>query len=200
MNDSLVSLIPSLDTLDFLGLIFGLLTVLLLIRENIWTWPAGIIYVLISLVVFWKSKLYADVILHIIYFFLNIYGWYFWIFGRRMEDSDLKITTQRANDRWIMVFIAATGSITTGILFQTYTDASLPFWDSAIAGFSLAGIWLTAKKKIENWFYWFFVDITATGVYAFKGLYFYALLYGVYIILAAIGYWEWRKKMILRNV
>ena len=57
-------------------------------------------------------------------------------------------------------------------------------------------MWLTARKKIDNWYYWFLVDVIATGVYLAKDLQFYALLYFIYIGLAVSGYLAWRKTLL----
>ena len=74
-------------------------------------------------------------------------------------------------------------------------DASLPYWDSATSVLSVTGMWLTTKKKIENWYYWLIVDILATGIYMYKELYFYGILYFVYIFLAVAGYMAWKNSL-----
>ncbi|MDZ7825915.1 MAG: nicotinamide mononucleotide transporter family protein [Gammaproteobacteria bacterium] len=61
--------------LEFAGLVAGLVCVWLLIRQNIWTWPVGILYVLISLWIFLQARLYADLALHVVFLVLNCYGW-----------------------------------------------------------------------------------------------------------------------------
>lgn len=193
--NSIVSYAVQIDFLELLGLIFGLLAVWYLIRENILTWPSGIIYVLISFVIFYKTKLYADLALHFVFLVLNVYGWYFWIYGKKEKDQDLPVTTI-SNRLMIVLFILCTvGVYLMGTLFRNYTDAAVPYWDSTTTVLSLVGMWLTARKKIESWYYWFVVDILATGIYVYKGIYFYATLYGIYIFLALAGYYSWRKSM-----
>jgi len=75
---SIIDGFASQRLLDWGGLIFGLLAVYFLIKENILTWPAGIIYCIISFFVFWEAKLYQDFILHIFFLFMNIFGWIVW--------------------------------------------------------------------------------------------------------------------------
>ena len=77
-----------IDFLEFFGLVFGLLAVWYLIKQSILTWPAGIIYVLISFVIFWKIQLYGDLILHIFFLVLNIYGWYYWLRGKKIMKKN----------------------------------------------------------------------------------------------------------------
>ena len=187
---------------ELTGLIFGLLAVIFLIRENILTWPAGIIYVLASLFIFWTEKLYADFALHIFFLILNIYGWWYWVKGKKTKntsgsaDSEVAITTTSKNLISLLLILSGIGIGVMGLLLSTYTDAALPYWDSATTVLSLTGMWLTARKKIENWFFWFVVDVLATGIYFYKGIYFYAILYLIYIGLAVSGFLTWRKIML----
>jgi len=193
--NSIVSYAVQIDFLELLGLIFGLLAVWYLIRENILTWPSGIIYVLISFVIFYRTKLYADLALHFVFLVLNIYGWYFWIHGKKEKDQDLPVTTISIRLMMVLLVFCTIGVYIMGTLFRNYTDAAVPYWDSTTTVLSLVGMWLTARKKIESWYYWFVVDILATGIYVYKGIYFYATLYGIYIFLALAGYYSWRKSM-----
>jgi len=184
-----------ISLLEFTGLVTGLLAVVWLIRQHILTWPTGIIYVIVSLAIFWKEKLYADFALHIIYLFLNIYGWYYWKHGKHSGVDKLPVTATPLGLSVFLVILSAFGIGAMGYLLQRYTDASLPYWDSATTVLSFTGMWLTARKKIENWYYWFVVDILATGIYYYKGIYLYAFLYVIYIGLAVVGYVNWRQSM-----
>ena len=185
-----------IEVLEFSGLVFGLLAVYFLIKENILTWPAGIAYVLVSFVIFWQQKLYADFALHIFFLVLYVYGWWFWLRGgKTKEKEEVPITTTPVSRLLLLIFLSILGISVMGTLLTLYTDASVPYWDSATTVLSLTGMWLTARKKIENWHFWFVVDILATGIYFYKGIYFYAILYLIYIGLAIVGYLAWMKTM-----
>lgn len=186
--------ITDINPYEAAGLVFGLLAVLLLIRENIWTWPSGIAYVLVSLVIFWREKLYADFGLHIFFLVLNIYGWWYWVYGDKNKKEVVPVTTISLSWLLVLTWISLAGTFLMGYLLSR-TDASLPYWDSATTVFSITAMWLTARKKIENWYFWFLVDVLATGVYFYKDIYFYAVLYLIYIGLAVSGYLAWNKTM-----
>lgn len=201
--EQIITYASHIDVLELSGLIFGLLAVYLLIKENIWTWPAGIAYVLVSFVIFWQQKLYADFALHIFFLILNIYGWWYWLQGGKENDTKKEEVPVTHTKKRMLVFLSllsVTGIYVLGFLLTQYTDASLPYWDSATTILSLAGMWLTARKKLENWHFWFAVDILATGVYFYKGIYFYALLYLIYIGLAVAGYLAWKKTMQIQPI
>lgn len=189
-----------MGALEAVGLITGLLCVIFLIRQNVLTWLFGILYVLVSFYVFWTSQLYGDFILHVFYLVLNVYGWYAWV-KRGPDNEPLKVSYQSMSSSLqtiviviIGIFLFAQLLIALPSLFPGMEPAALPYWDSITSTLSVAGMWLTTKKKIENWYYWLLVDIIATGVYYYKGLYFYSALYFIYIGFAVWGYIEWRRS------
>ena len=190
-----ISYASGIKVLEFAGLVFGLLCVWFLIRQNVLTWPMGIIYVLISFIIFIKAKLYADFILHIFFLVLNMYGWYYWVSPKNKREDHVPVTHAPTRLIITLLLMSVAGIYLSGNLLTRYTDASLPYWDSTTSVLSIAAMWLTAKKKIENWVIWLFVDVLATGIYYYKGLYFYCILYLIYTGMAVAGYISWRKSM-----
>jgi nicotinamide mononucleotide transporter len=196
----IVDYCTQMGVLEFGGLIFGLLCVIFLIKQNILTWICGIIYVFISFVVFWEARLYGDFLLHIFFLVLNIYGGYAWAHGGSREQQ-LTVSYQSKYQFLSILFISTVG-IFLFAQFLIYLpswiegleEAALPYWDSTTSILSVAGMWLTTRKKIENWYYWLVVDVLATGIYYYKELYFYSFLYFVYIGLAVIGYRAWLQS------
>jgi len=192
-----------MSMLEFGGLAAGLLCVFFLIRQNILTWPFGILYVLISFVVFWQARLYGDFILHIVFLILNIYGWYSWIKGKQEDDLPIKNLNAKSGILTILltgvgIWLFAQFLIRLPHIFEGIESAALPYWDSTTSILSVTGMWLTARKFIDNWYYWLVVDVLATGIYFYKGIYFYSFLYFVYIGMAIAGYLAWRKSQQLQ--
>ncbi|MEM6523638.1 MAG: nicotinamide riboside transporter PnuC [Bacteroidota bacterium] len=193
MNE-IINYLNEIELLEASGLVFGLLAVYFLIRENILTWPAGIAYVLVSFIIFGREKLYGDFALHIVFLILNVYGWWFWAKDTGEKKSELPITTFPLKIQFVLWGVSIVG-VFIGGYFLSKSDASLPYWDSATTVLSLTGMWLTARKKIENWHFWLVVDVLATGIYFYKGIYFYAMLYFIYIGMAVAGFMAWKKTM-----
>ena len=184
--------------LEATGLVSGLLCVALLIRQNIWNWPIGMLYSLVSIVVFYRERLYAELPLQLFYVAMNAYGWYYWAFAgerTRRPDSELPITNVSLRTASALVAIVAAATAATGYFYATQTNAALPYWDSAATTMSFAGMWMTARKQIENWYVWLVVDVLETGIYLVKGIDLYAVLYCVYIGMAIAGWWAWRQSM-----
>lgn len=196
----ILSLTDLVVWLDAWGLFFGLICVILLIKRNIWTWPTGIIYVLISLYLFATERLYADFLLHLVFLGMNIFGWYYWLRGNQEQARQkLRISTSSASMLLYLVCVGASLTIIGGYVFSVYTDADLPYWDNFTTMFSFIAIWLTARKNITSWYFWLVVDVVATGVYWSKGIYFYSILYAVYIVLAILGFKAWQKTFLAQQ-
>jgi len=182
---------------ELIGAASGLLCVWLIIRENIWNWPVGLAYALVSLLVFYNARLYADLVLHVFYVFMNGYGWYYWLRGAGARGSEGRLVVARLSMRSASLLGVATliGIIAMGWLFDYYTDADLAYWDSTTTVMSFAAMWMAAHKYIENWIVWLVIDVLATGIYIFKGIWPYAVLYGLYIPMAVWGWMAWLRSM-----
>lgn len=199
--NQIFSYAKGLNLLEASGLLFGLLCVYYLIKQHIWTWPFGIAYVIVSFFIFWEARLYGDFILHIVFLVLNIYGWIHWTASKTEQRETITIRTLTPIYALTMVGISIVGIflfarflIGLPSLIEGMEPSSLPYWDSATSVFSVTGMWLTARKFLDNWYYWLVVDILASFIYYYKGLYFYSALYFIYIGLAIAGYVSWKRK------
>jgi len=177
--------------LEIMGVITGLLCVGLAALNNIWNWPIAIISVGIYIFIFFDSHLYADMGLQVYFMGMNIYGWYYWSQKPASEDKTpvMRITQQEVMYSLIavVVFTIFLGSV------LKYTPASYPYIDSFCAACSLVAQVFLARKVLENWLIWIFVDIIYEGVYIFKNLDLTAIMYAVYVGLALWGYMDWKK-------
>ena len=181
------------STLEVVGVITGLLCVYLAARNNIWNWSFAIVSVGIYIFIFWDSKLYADMGLQFYFMAMNIYGWYFW---SRKPKTEAKTPVLKITRTEVLLSIAAVIVFTglLGILLKKNTDAAFPFIDSFCTACSLVAQVFLARKVLENWLIWIFVDVIYVGVYSFKHLNLTALMYAIYIAIALMGYLDWRKE------
>jgi nicotinamide mononucleotide transporter len=179
---------------EITGLISGLLCVWLLIKESIWTWPIGLVYTLVSLVVFFQAKLYSEFGLHIYYAAMNAYGWYYWS-RIGAEESTIPVTLIKARTAYILLAISLITVVALAELMTRFTDAEMAYPDALITALSFVAMWMTARKLLESWYIWLLVDVIATLVYIQKGIALYAVLYGVYIVMAVFGWLAWRSTL-----
>ena len=181
-----------MSPIEIIAVVFGLLCVILTIRQNVWSWPVGLVQVVIYIWVFHEARLYSDVILHVIYVVLQFYGWYQWLYGTR-DDGPLVVHRITRRSAVTSVVIAITGITVLGFVMANYTDADLPYWDAAIAILSLIAQVFLARKVLESWFVWIIVDFIAIGVYSVKELHLTAGLYSVFLVLAITGWFTWNR-------
>ena len=180
---------------EYIGAALGVLVVLCLVREKLLAWPLGVVYVLVTIPQLVEARLYANLTLHVIGFLpLNLYGWYHWLFGGEQRD-DLPVARASGRAMAMLVVACAIGSAGLGWLLAEHTDAAHPYWDNGVLLFSLAAMWLTARKLLENWILWFAVNIVSVPLYFAQDLPWYALLYALYLPMAVWGYASWRRTM-----
>ena len=179
--------------LEIIATVSGIICVVLQTRENIAAWAFGILSVSISAYIFYHSRLYSDLILHVIYIFLNIYGWYNWSTRRTGTSPSpiLNLDTRAILFYGTLTLILAAG---IGYFMGTYTDADLPYFDAFTTSGSLVAQFLLAKKYLQNWLLWILVDVVAIPVYVYKELYFFSFLFFIYLLICIYGYINWRNE------
>lgn len=179
--------------LEIVAVVLGLACVWLTVRQHIGCWPTGLAMVSLYIVVFFRAKLYSDMLLQVVYVFLQIYGWYAWLHGGAGHTRlDVSRLPWRQVAPWMAVCIVGTAAL--GGAMSSYTDAALPYVDAFATVASLIAQWLMARKVLESWFVWIAVDVVSIGMYLSKSLHWTAGLYAVFLILAAWGWWEWRRS------
>lgn len=176
------------------GVLFGVVSVWLIVKESVWGWPTGLVNVGLFIVVFWKARLYADMGLQVAYVVLCLYGWWAWKHGGR-ADGSMRVTRTPRVAAWLLGAAGAAGAGLLGFLLHGHTDASLPFWDSATTSFSLVGQWMQTRKWLENWWVWIAVDVVYVGIYVAKHLYLTAALYAIFLGLAVQGARNWQRSL-----
>ena len=180
---------------EILAVVFSLISVLLTIKENMWLWITGILGVTFYAVVFAQERFYAQMGLQIFFLGLQIYGWKQWLRGGNNRDP-LRISRSSAKLNSYLLVTAAAGTLGMAYLLAILTaDAALPFWDALLTVLSLIAQWMLAKKYLENWLVWITVDLICVGVYFRQGLKASALLYTIFLILAILGFREWKKTL-----
>ncbi len=186
------------NPLEVTGVITGILCVYLAAKNVIWNWPFAIISVAVYIIIFFEAKLYADMGLQFYFLAMNIYGWYFW--GRK-PTSEVKVPVIRITSKEIILSSIGIILFTAilGFVLKHGTDAAFPFIDSFCTACSLIAQVLLARKVLENWLIWVFVDVVYVIVYTAKHLHLTAGMYALYFVIAALGYRDWRRDYRLQE-
>lgn len=180
-----------LTWLQFLGTIFGVTQVLLARKNNIHNYIFGIISILISMWVLYRSRLYADILLHLYYLVMSIYGWFYWKYGKQKDAAPISYSNKSEHFKAASIVILCFSLMIFWL--KNYTNSDVPFWDASVSAFAWAGMWLMAKRKLENWIYLNISNIIAIPLLFYKELYIYAGLTIFLFIVGTSGYFKWRK-------
>jgi nicotinamide mononucleotide transporter len=180
-----------MNVIDLLALFFGILGVILTIRETIWCWVAGIISVSIQGFVFYKARLFGDFSLQIFYFVSGLYGWIYW---NKYKNQEFNIS-KMSKKNWFLVVLGII--ILSFILYPIlkYIKSDKIIFESILTSSSLICTYMMAKKWIENWLLWILIDLAYVYLYLVKQLPTYAILYLFFSVMAFYGFYLWRKKL-----
>lgn len=176
---------------EMVAFVAGAWGVWLVVKEHIWNWPIGIVNSGFSAFVLFESKLFADTGLQVIYVILGFLGWYWWLFGGE-NRTNLKITKTPVWE-WAVCAVAGIAATATLMPILKHLGGNAILLDSSLTCFSLVAQYLLTKKRLENWLVWIAVDIVYVPLFISRGLYFLALLYFIYLLLAISGFIAWLK-------
>ena len=182
--------------LEGIAAAFGVVSVYLSTRQNIWSWPTAIVNVALYTVVFYQGRLYGQMGLQPVYLALSIYGWYEWLHGGA-QRTELHVS--RASPRLLSAL--AVINIVTWLALAAIlrrTDAALPWLDALLTTTSLVAQWMMTRKILESWLLWISVDVVYVPMFFSQRLYATALLYAAFLVLAVMGFVEWRRSLVVR--
>jgi nicotinamide mononucleotide transporter len=188
-----------LSLIELVATVSGLTGVYAATRAHISTWPIGMVNVSLMFWMFYQVQLYADMFLQVFFLTTSVYGWWNW--NRKRAAKPVGYLSNRWRVGYALLVLL--GSALSGWLFSHIhlwlpdyfpEESSFPFVDSFILVGSMAGTFLLARQKVENWMLWVLIDCVAVALYAYKGIVFIALQYSVFTLLATYGWWNWCRK------
>ncbi len=179
-------------------MIVSVLGVWLTARRSLWNFPWSLTSVALYALLFWRVKLYADMLLQGCFALILLYGWRCWLLGRNAGSGRLLIVRLRTRDALLAAGAVVLIGAPLGALLAAHTDAALPWLDSALLAASLVANFGAARRILEHWWLWIAVDLIYIGVYLYKSLWLTALLYALFVVLAAYGLRTWRSALRLQ--
>lgn len=180
--------------IEWSAAVLGVINIALLVWRSAWNFPFGMAMVALYIVVFWEERLYAEGGLQVFFFLAQAYGWWLWI---RVGGEDNRVPVRWLDwpSRAVWLVVTAALSLNLGWVMHRFTDAAMPYADSAIAGASVAAQILLAYRRIENWILWILIDVGAIALYIDRELYPTAGLYGGFLVMSLFGLREWIQSL-----
>lgn len=181
--------------LEILAVVFGIASVWYAKKESIWVYPTGIISTAIYVYICYQFTLYGDLIINVYYTLMSIYGWYMWTL--LVRGQHIAITTSSYSDKLkaLSIFIITAVFVVCVYLYFNRFDRLTDYFDTFTTGIFFAAMWLMANKKIEHWLLWMGGNIISIPLYFIKGLGFSGIQFTIFLILAYLGYKQWKKAL-----
>jgi len=180
--------------LEYVAVFFGIASVVFSRMEHILVFPTGMINtILYTYFCFFWWDLYAEASLNLYYTVMSIYGWILWTGSGETKKLPMSRSSQKEWQQAILFF-----SVCWALLFlvlKNFTDSSVPVADSFASAAAYTGMWLMAKKKLENWLWWILTNLASIPLYFYKHAVFTSVQYVVFLILAIMGYIAWERKL-----
>lgn len=188
------------DTLDIyleiIAVIFGFLSVWFSKKNNILVFPTGMVSTLIFVYLLLKWELLGDMMINAYYFVMSVYGWYIWTHKSDGEHvTPISKTTSKEKKQSILIFVATLVFVYGVYTFFDKWTSWTAYVDTFTTGIFFVGMWLMAKRKIENWIYWIVGDIISAPLYFYKGFTFTSFQYLIFTFIAIAGYLAWKKHL-----
>jgi len=191
---------------EFFAVIAGLIAVALSAKANIWSWPIGIVNVVLSAFFYYQIQLYPDMFLMVFFFVTNLMGWWRWANPKPEEEDKKKELKVSFMDRKQFIFLCMAGLVGTFLIGTLASKlhnflpllfnlpSAYPFIDSFILVMSVIATFLMIQKKVECWIIWIVIDIVATYLYFLKGAKFFGVEYLIFTLIATFALWNWVKE------
>lgn len=186
-----VEQIKETSLLQWIAVITGVAEVLLARINNVWLYPAGIISTVLSIILLFEAQLYADSLLNVYYVVMSVYGWYHWI--KKRNQPEVPIAYCNKKEWFITLAISLGGWLVLYILLKNFTPSNVPVWDALVSSTAWAGMWLLARRKMENWILLNISNLFTIPLLFYKQLPMFAILTLFLFVIAFFGYFEWRK-------
>lgn len=185
------------STLEWVAAALGLVNIALLVRRSIWNYAFGMAMVAIYVFVFLEKRLYAESGLQVFFFAAQGWGWWLWAKSRRApskgERDEVPVGWLSPFSRIVWALVTAALSLNLGWALARFTNAAMPFADSAVTGASVAAQILLGLRRTENWVLWIAIDVASVALYINRELYPTAALYVGFLVLSVLGLREWMK-------
>lgn len=190
----------SMDThlivLEMIAVLFGFFSVWYAKKEHIWVFPTGIISTALFVYILWVYSLLGDMLINAYYTALSVYGWWVWTRKDDLKNvvSISRTSPQEKRNSVLFFFITVLFVILVYRYFDKFTSWTA-YVDTITTAIFFVGMWLMAKKKIENWIFWIVGDLISIPLYWYKGLIFTSFQYLIFTAIALMGYMEWKRRL-----
>lgn len=184
--------------LEIIAVLTGIISVWFAKKENILLYPIGTVSVLIWIYLCWIGEIYSQAVINLFFLIMNIYGWYNW---SRKDNSEINKVQIKFSSLKENLFVITVAALLTLLIYSALSNVEIlnfnwkfVLMESFITSLNFIGMWLMAWKRVENWVLWIIGDIFCIPLFVFKEYYLSVAQFSIFIFIAFMGYFEWKKK------
>ena len=182
--------------LEIVAVVLGFLSVWYSKNNSVLVYPTGMISTSIYVYLLLSVGLIGDMLINGYYFFMSIYGWYYWT--RFLNGSYINpISRMNSNEYLISILLFVFAIIFVFVVYFNFDmwNSIVAYIDTITTAIFFVGMWLMARRKIENWLFWIIGDIISIPLYLYKGMAITSFQYLVFAFIALAGYIAWKKEI-----
>ena len=182
--------------LEIVAVFFGFLSVWFSKQNKVLVFPTGMISTVIFVYLLLKWELLGDMMINAYYFIMSVYGWYIWT--RKVDDKHVTpISRMSFNEKKISIAIFLVTLLFVFLVYQAFDKWTswVAYVDTITTAIFFVGMWLMARRKLENWIFWIIGDVVSVPLYFYKGFTFTSLQYLGFTFIAIFGYLAWKKSI-----
>ncbi|MEL6869928.1 MAG: nicotinamide riboside transporter PnuC [Pseudomonadota bacterium] len=193
MSELVAAQLAAMSLLEAVAVALAIAYLVLAIRESIWCWPCAFVSTALYIYLFGNVALYMESALNAFYLIMAVYGFMRWSRGAG-ESANVPVVVMSVRTHLAAAVIITILIMASALLLRTYTDQALPFADAFTSWTAVWATWLTARKVLENWWYWLVIDVVSAAMYFDRGLPLTGLLFIGYLIMIPFGFVAWRRS------
>jgi len=181
--------------LEWIAVLSSIFYIVFIARKNGVAWFFALVGSSIYVYLCFINQFYLETILQLFYVSMAIIGWLLW---NKKQENPFRIIQWKGRQHLVNILISSIVTLLLGNFFEVYTDQALPYLDAFTTVFSISATFMVAYKVLENWLYWIVIDVVSMPLYAYRDLNLTVVLFGIYTIVAIVGYVRWRRTFKLQ--
>ena len=186
-----------MQIIEIVAATIGLIYVWLELKASMWLWPVGIVLPLFWIYISWHSEVYGNVLVNIYYIIACIWGWREWLRHQKVgtTEAERPITFINKRSLEVLIILAVALTLLLAPAYDRFMGSPFPYWDGVATAVSFIGMWLLAKKYMENWYCWILSNLIYSILYFVQGFTISGVFFTIYTAIAIAGYFNWRRLM-----
>ncbi|MBF7072450.1 nicotinamide mononucleotide transporter [Glaciecola sp. MH2013] len=181
--------------LELVAVLLSVAYVVLAAHQNSWCWPCAFISTSIFVFLFWESTLVFNMLLNVFYIVMAVVGYFSWNKGKLLQTEKFIVKALSLDKLAILLCLGVAITVILVMIGSQLFQSEWIWLDAITTVFSIIATILTARKYIDNWYFWMVMNPLSAYLVYKNGLYLTSILMVVFTIMACYGYIKWKSDI-----